>query len=307
MLPILRAVFTRLQGLKTWGVIGRNLAVVWAQICNPLLTMNQLNVISFRVLFALTIFVSVLNFNTARAAESEVQSERDEVFQDGFLRWRWLQSDCLNCEIYLLPLEEEVRTELVRQFISALMYSKSEILELYRGQIRGDEYNLLAHIAVGILGKESDFYNSPRYQLKEMFPWAIRLGKVLRSYLWNSSRYLSPNSRGPTQIKIVPKKIADRYQVVPENLFEPRRAALATMGYLIEALNELKNRKVKNGLDFVTPETYVDYLPYLYFGGTQVLIRGEATPETNIYVRQMKEYMSWVEVYERESQPSTLR
>jgi hypothetical protein len=203
-----------------------------------------------------------------------------------------------SAELILTPLRPELKTAKVIAFLNALSSHKAELRALYR--VSGAEYNLLAHMAVGILGRESQFFQSRRYMVKENLPWAVHLTKVIQIYLEGSDRPVSPNSRGPTQIKIVPAKIADYYGITENDLFLPENAAVATMGFLIEALAELKRRVVVNHLDFVTPETYVDYLPYIYFGATRLLISGQATPERNIYVRDMKRYMSWVSVEETE-------
>jgi hypothetical protein len=102
---------------------------------------------------------------------------------------------------------------------------------------------------------------------------------------------------------VVPEKIAKAYGIVPGNLKVPENAALATMGFLIEALQELKNRARKGQLEFITPDTYVDYLPYIYFGRAKALMNRTARPDQNSYVRDMKKYMGWVDLYEVDPPP----
>jgi hypothetical protein len=160
------------------------------------------------------------------------------------------------------------------------------------------EYNLLAKMAVGILGRESRFYTSPRYAFKENFQFVISFFKLVDSVVTEGSTETTPNSRGPTQIKLIPPKISKKYGFDESQLNNPKFAALATMGYLIEALEELKKRKELNDLSFVTKENYVDYLPYIYFGAKKTLLNGKATPKKNIYVQDMKRYMSLVEIFE---------
>ncbi len=152
-------------------------------------------------------------------------------------------------------------------------------------------------MAVGILGRESRFYESPRYRFKEAFPWAVHVMKIMRAAATGAAVDL--NSRGPTQIKIVPKRIASQYGVTVDNLHKPENAALATMGYLIEALTELKSRVKHQHLDYINESNYVDYLPYIYFGSTRRLINGDAHPQSNLYVSEMKKFMTWIELYER--------
>lgn len=189
---------------------------------------------------------------------------------------------------------------------------RSELLKLYGSDPQ--EYNLLAHMAVGILGRESHFFQSGRYALKETVPEAVRMLKVLKIYVYGikvkdkktgEMVYAEPerNSRGPTQIKTVPKKISEFYDVSEETLWRPDHAALATMGFLIESLAELKRRVFINKIAYVTPDNYVDHLPYIYFGSTRMLAEGRVQPWRNPYIQAMKEYMTWVQLYEVDPQP----
>ncbi|MDG0817150.1 hypothetical protein [Bdellovibrio svalbardensis] len=258
----------------------------------------SLNRVWLSILVALFVSVGFVDSSFALSPlEQTLIQEHSLLDSNGYQKWEWMKNDCANCDILLLPTHEEVRTEKVRLFIHALVAHKAELQELYG--VHGAEYNLLAHMSVGILGRESLFFTSKRYRLKEAMPWAVRLAKIIEIYLEGSDRNPSNNSRGPTQIKIVPTKVAERFGVTPDNLYIPENAALATMGYLIEALGELKRRVVINKLDFVTPDRYVDYLPYIYFGRTKAIVQNTATPESNSYVQDMKRYMSWIEVYER--------
>jgi hypothetical protein len=219
--------------------------------------------------------------------------------------WVWLQSTCENCAISIRANDQqELNTERAQAFLRALESQKPKLIQLYG--INGQEYNLLAQMAIGILGRESRFYQSPRYYLKEAAPEVVALIKVVKIYLAGSTRQPSPNSRGPTQIKNIPTKIVQAYNFTKDELYVPENAAVATMGFLIESLQELKRRVVLNNLDFVTPETYVDYLPYLYFGSVRTLINHRANPSKNVYIRDMKIYMSWVQIFES-TQPSPLQ
>lgn len=234
-----------------------------------------------------------------------LQGSRDLLTRKGYKVWSWTgqASKCKTCPIFILPHNEELENVKVYAFIRALESKKSELLALYGGDPQ--EYNLLAQIAVGILGRESEFFESPRYRVKENSQLTIRLVKVVQIYLEGSDRGTGLNSRGPTQIKIVPAKIAQKYGVTRDNLYIPENAALATMGYLMDILAELKRRVVLNHLSFITPNNYADYLPYIYFGSRRQLLNGTATPDQNIYIRDMRKYMTWIEIYEGppQSQP----
>ena len=203
--------------------------------------------------------------------------------------WIWGTSSCDSCGLKIVATNPQLLTSQVQTFIRTLENKKSELQTIYG--VSGSEYNLLAQMAIGILGRESQFFKSRRYVLKEQFPWAVEIAKGLAG---DTTR----NSRGPTQIKIVPARIAEIYEITPDQLWVPENAALATMGFLIETLGELKRRIIVNKLSFVNEANYVDYLPYIYFGSTTRLISGKADPSHNIYIRDMKKYMSWVEVFE---------
>lgn len=223
---------------------------------------------------------------------------RQQLKDSGYKAWKWegQKSKCKTCPIFILPHKQELETSKVYAFIRALETKREELIRLYNADPQ--EYNLLAAMAVGILGRESEFFESPRYRVKENAQWAIYLIKVVEIYLDGSDRDPELNSRGPTQIKIVPEKIANAYKIEASDLYIPENAAVATMGYLIEALAELKRRVTLNHLSFVTPDSYADYLPYIYFGSKRQLLNGTATPERNIYIRDMRKYMTWIELYE---------
>ena len=203
--------------------------------------------------------------------------------------WIWGRSTCDSCGLKIVATNPQLLTPEVQTFIRTLENKKSELQTIYG--VGGSEYNLLAKMAIGILGRESQFFKSRRYVLKEQFPWAVEIAKGLTG---DTTR----NSRGPTQIKIVPARIQEIYEITPDQLWVPENAALATMGFLIETLGELKRRVAVNKLTFVNESNYVDYLPYIYFGSTLRLISGKADPDHNIYIKDMKKYMSWVEVFE---------
>lgn len=229
------------------------------------------------------------------AYSSHVKQQRAEVKADGFAPWKWPGSDCQDCEVAILPTNRMLENEDVYEFIRALENEKATILNLYRADAQ--EYNFLAHMALGILGRESRFFESGRYWLKENMPGMISILKTMRAYLLGGPHNLP--SRGPTQIKIVPDRIREHYRISAETLYQPEHAAVATVGYLIEALAEMKRRIATKQWSYITPETYVDYLPYIYFGSKRQLNDGTATPEQNIYVRDMKKYMGYVEIYEK--------
>ena len=218
----------------------------------------------------------------------------------GFSKWDRSKPNCRGCEIrFVVNTPALARSVKVAAFIRALEEKKPELIAIYHGGtgLRDTEYNMLAHMAIGILGRESEFFASYRYIVKSTAPWSVSFLKYIRYWLYNKP--IDMNSRGPTQIKFLPKRATDLYGIQPHDLDNPAKAAIATMAFLIEAFSELKGMAVKHKLDFVGPATYPDYLPYIYFGARRQLIEKTATPDRNIYIRDMRKYMNWVEIYER--------
>lgn len=236
------------------------------------------------------------------------------------------------------PIEIEIKdprydTEVSREFVSALESEKATIMKLYN--LDNDEYNDLARYAFGILGNESEFGENWRYSVKETFPFGVAFikdtknkvfGKTKEAYkkasgFWSGLRdgtttYFRElvnrdvrlltgkitdenNSRGPTQIKTVPSKIEEHYKITKDNISDPKNSAIATMGFLAEAMVELKNRA--KTYPAITRENRLDYLHYIYMGSTHEIKNQTATPDKNIYLRQLKEYLKGVKLYQRVS------
>lgn len=240
----------------------------------------------------LVIQAFLLTLMASLAFASEMPVEVSPYYRE----WKWMKSNCKKCSIRFSTEHEELRNPKVLDFLEAIENQKENLLEIYGSDPQ--EYNLLALMAVGIIGKESEFYLSPRYKVKETVPWAVSILKAVHVYLSPENDRVMPNSRGPTQIKTIPKLIAFHYGIQPNDLKNPRAAAVATMGFLIEALKELKARAKNNHWEFVKKETYADYLPYIYFGSVGQLKNRTATPDKNLYIQAMRKYMSWVKIYE---------
>ncbi len=222
-------------------------------------------------------------------AETSPRSEMD--FKEKAMRFSLsLSLDTQNLVLWH-DADALARTQI---FLKTLSTEKAHILKLYSSN--SQEYNILAHIAVGILGQESRFFGHWRYFIKRNSQLVIKEMKSVKA--WINDKEPVANSKGPTQIKDVPERIARYYNITEKNLWDPKFAAVSTMGFLIEALIELKQRAVNNHLEFITPDTYVDYLPYIYFGGVKKLLDRSATPEKNIYVKNMKKNMKKVAVFE---------
>lgn len=188
---------------------------------------------------------------------------------------------CHPIETYIK--EPSYNTPTAKTFLKKLADEKSELMKMYG--LDNDEYNDLTKLAFGILGNESQFGSSKRYFIKESLPFAVSLAK---GNMFDTSQ----NSRGPTQIKSVPKKIQEKYGVKKETLKDPANAAVATLGFLAEALQELKGKEKlarENGLE-INSLNRMNYVHYIYMGRSAQVTSGTATPDQNIYFRQIKKY-----------------
>ena len=252
-----------------------------------------------RGLFLGILLSGLSHFDTAQAEplESLNLQMSKALSAEGFYKWEFdLTHRCANCELKIFILDPKLKTKNVIGFIETLENKKTEIMELY-GHFDSDYYNRLALMALGILGNESQFFKSKKYLLKENFPLLVTGAKLIRNFYTNKK--MSANSQGPTQIKIIPTKIAEKYQLTMGSLHQPDSAALATMGFLIESFQELNNRHRMNQIATDWIEDFEYYLPYLYFGKTRALVDGTATPMSNMYVKSMRAHMKKFELYQR--------
>ncbi len=180
------------------------------------------------------------------------------------------------------------QTKTAVTFMGEIDKRKKELIKMY--SLTNHEYNELSKLAFGILGNESQFGNSKKYWLKEAVPFVVSIAKGNR---FNTSS----NSRGPTQIKTVPRKIARKYGVTKSNLEDPKKAAVATMGFLAEALSELKSKEKHHPK--INSDNRFDYIHYIYMGKSSEITKATATPYKNIYFKQILKYNRGLEVFEK--------
>lgn len=212
----------------------------------------------------------------------------------------------------ILIKDDSVATPLTQEYVDTISREKASLMAIYG--LSNEDYNRLAAIAFGILGRETKFGRSFKYKFKEHTQSLIAgykdLRQDVRNWIHGTDRSAPLNSRGLTQIKDVPEKI-ERYYCADENgLNDPRVTAVATMGFLAESLRILKNRVRNKQLTYVTSENLFDYVLYVYFGSMRKLvnpyidyktgrqIRDIATPELNLYVRTVKGYMRSLAFFE---------
>lgn len=218
----------------------------------------------------------------------------------------------------------EFDTPFAREFLKALESEKAKIMGLYG--LDNDEYNELAILSFGILGQESQFGSHWRYHIKENFPGGIAylknykqifnnfgndrerdgfwtaIGGLIQDSWRNEIDFLTGdlslnrNSRGPTQIKNVPDLIEENYPINKNNLKEPKNAALATIGFLAQSLEELKAKEKFHPA--INSKNRFDYLHYIYMGLPSEIINATATPDQNIYYRNVLHYSSSLKIWE---------
>jgi hypothetical protein len=198
-------------------------------------------------------------------------------------------------EIKTVIDNDEYSTTIAKIFIHTLDKEKENLMKLYR--LGNDEYNELMKISFGILGNESRFGTSVKLYLKETAPAAVAFAKNVKRKHYKDMFSTSRNSRGYTQIKRIPKKIREFYKFNKEDLIDPANCAVATLGFLANSLLELKAKeKFHNN---ITPENRFNYLIYIYTGRSSQIKKGTATPEKNIYYRNMRKYSSALRIFQK--------
>jgi hypothetical protein len=205
-------------------------------------------------------------------------------------------------DIQILTVDPKLNTRFNRRFLTTLASEKSKLMMIYGLQNR--EYNRLALMAFGVLGRETKFAQSPKYFFKEHFQLVVSTAKRIEA-IEHGVDYHFINSRGPTQIKRLPSKIAENYSFDINHLGIPENAAVATLGFLAECLSETKTRARVRKLDFINQENIYDYILYSYFGSTRQLISRTATPTENIYIKTVKGYIHGVVLLETDYEKLT--
>lgn len=176
---------------------------------------------------------------------------------------------------------KEDRGDYVSIFMKKLEVEKENIMKLYN--IDSDTYNELVKFSYGVLGVESKFATSLKYKIKQNLPFAVSVAK-------GNGFDISENSRGPTQIKRVPEKIKNRYNISKNELYKPENAAVATIGFACELFFELKNiSKFHKEINF---QNIYDYLYYLYQGKRYEITKGTAEPDKNLTIKKIKSFES---------------
>ena len=188
-------------------------------------------------------------------------------------------------------------SENVDKYLKALGDNKKDIMSKFG--LSSETYNKLALLAAGIAQQESKFGTSGRKMFKDAAPdWVVSLFKTLT----RGERGSKNRSYGVTQMKILSdnngmRKIYQDNVITPESLSDVSTAAKATMLRLAYMYNtEVRGRNFKNNKgESISP---YDALLYKWNGNNQKLKDGTATPEDNIYIKNVKKFANNVNLYQ---------
>lgn len=198
-------------------------------------------------------------------------------------------SNSVTDALFFIGDHELSLSPVVFEFVTALQIERLNLQKIYG--LSSQTYFELAKLTLGILEVETHFGQSPRYYIKELVPGLVTFLKKI------SGRRPSPNSRGLTQIKLIPKQISEHYGFTKDELANPYKSAIATMGYLAEALPWLRNLVAKYETDSVTSQNFYDHLIYLYSGRSSQIIQNLSTPDQNMYIRKLRELKPSLVIY----------
>lgn len=182
-----------------------------------------------------------------------------------------------------------------KQFAQTLVNNKRNIQEQFN--LSSDEYNRLVDLALGMAEQESKFGTSDKYKIKDYIPdWLLDTAKRI------SRGKSGARSRGLTQIKIGSdnkemQKLYNSYGITEDNITDVDKSALATIIRLANMYNtEVKGRNFQTS-DGTTINPY-HALMYKWLGKNDELVNGTATPDKNIYIRNVGTYSRKFNMYE---------
>jgi len=163
------------------------------------------------------------------------------------------------------------------EFAKALEDEKEKMMKIYG--MDSDTYNELAKFSYGVMNVETQYGKSLKYKIKEAAPILVSIAK-------GNGLNVKKNSRGLTQMKKIPEAIVKAYGIDKTDLDEPRAAAIATVGFAYELLQDLK--RISHNHKEINSSNIYDYLYYLYQGKRKEITRGSATPNLNLTIRKIE-------------------
>ncbi|EQC47495.1 hypothetical protein [Bacteriovorax sp. Seq25_V] len=180
---------------------------------------------------------------------------------------------------HFIPIKFKVesRSQTNVEFAEALESEKRNLMKLYG--MDSDTYNELAKFAYGVMNVETQYGESLKYKIKETAPILVSIAK-------GNGLNVKQNSRGLTQMKRIPKLIVESYRIKKSELDQPRAAAVATVGFAYELLQDLK--RISHHHKDINSTNIYDYLYYLYQGKRGEITKGTATPDKNLTIRKIE-------------------
>lgn len=188
---------------------------------------------------------------------------------------------------FRLEIKHNYQSNFVADYINTLEKEKNRLMQILN--VDNDDYNILAGFAIGVLKPESDFGKNWKYVLKEFLPGAVSLAK-------GNGLDTSKNSRGPTQLKVIPDEIMDQYGITKTNLTDPENAAVATIAISADFLKQLRTLGVNH--KSINEENVQNYLYYLYQGKRAQIKDALATPEDNLAIKKIMNVVAGLEFLE---------
>jgi hypothetical protein len=205
--------------------------------------------------------------------------------------------------------------DFTKRFVKALGSYKQILMHSYN--LTDSQYNKLAVMAFGILGVETKFTGSLKYKGKEQLPGLVKMGKHLKQFskilkssngnlqtAWEAaSQSVDLNSRGGTQIKMIPAKIFQLFHLRRKDLDAPEWSAVATIGFLADSLAEIRtmvqNAQPQGQLLFINKDNIYDYIPFIYLGKVNLLKNGTANAAQEPYDQAIRRNMHFIGLFER--------
>lgn len=182
-----------------------------------------------------------------------------------------------------------------KAYASSIVNNKKALQQ--RFNLTSDEYNHLAELALGIAEQESKFGTANRYKIKDWIPdWMMDTAKYI--YRGNSGA----RSRGYTQIKNKSdneelRKIYNELGIDDESIKSADKSAIATIARLAYIYNnEVRGRNFKTA-DGNNLNPY-HALMYKWLGKNNELKNKTATPNENIYIRNVNKYSRNFDMYD---------
>lgn len=182
-----------------------------------------------------------------------------------------------------------------RAYALAIVNNKKALQQ--RFDLTSDEYNRLAELALGIAEQESKFGTSDRYKTKDLIP----------DWMMDTVKYISrgnsgARSRGYTQIKTQSdneelRKIYEDLGIDDDSINLADKSAIATIARLAYMYNNEVRGKNFQTADGNNINPY-HALMYKWLGKNDELKNKTATPDKNIYIRNVNKYSRNFDMYD---------